>query len=87
MDEVHRGGRDGGEKLVAQCQEMGVVVHEHARSGLSQKQLVEHIGDWLHGADSRWNLRHLQALACWLMDIVGGSARLRAGIIIPIVGP
>ncbi|MFR5794520.1 MAG: hypothetical protein ACLUI3_02405 [Christensenellales bacterium] len=26
---VHRGGRDqGGRKLVAQCQEMGVVVHE-----------------------------------------------------------
>lgn len=36
------------EKLVAQCQEMGVVVHEQLmlESGVSQKQLVEHIGDY-----------------------------------------
>ena len=37
------------EKLVAQCQEMGVVVHEQLmlESGVSQKQLVEHIGHHL----------------------------------------
>ena len=73
-------------KLVAQCQEMGVVVHEQLmlESGVSQKQLVEHIGDYTVLTSTVNYATPFQAL----MDIVGGLIGcVLAGIIILIVGP
>ena len=78
------------EKLVAQCQEMGVVVHEQLmlESGVSQKQLVEHIGDYTVLTSTVNYATPFQALVKRLMDIVGGLIGcVLAGIIILIVGP
>ena len=78
------------EKLVAQCQEMGVVVHEQLtlESGVSQKQLVEHIGDYTVLTSTVNYVTPFQALVKRLMDIVGGLIGcVLAGIIILIVGP
>ena len=78
------------EKLVAQCQEMGVVVHEQLmlESGVSQKQLVEHIGDYTVLTSTVNYATPFQALVERLMDIVGGLIGcVLAGIIILIVGP
>ena len=77
-------------KLVAQCQEMGVVVHEQLtlESGVSQKQLVEHIGDYTVLTSTVNYATPFQALVKRLMDIVGGLIGcVLAGIIILIVGP
>ena len=78
------------EKLVAQCQEMGVVVHEQLtlESSVSQKQLVEHIGDYTVLTSTVNYATPFQALVKRLMDIVGGLIGcVLAGIIILIVGP
>lgn len=77
-------------KLVAQCQEMGVVVHEQLmlESGVSQKQLVEHIGDYTVLTSTVNYATPFQVLVKRLMDIVGGLIGcVLAGIIILIVGP
>lgn len=77
-------------KLVAQCQEMGVVVHEQLmlESGLSQKQLVEKIGGYTVLSSMVNYATPMQALVKRLMDIVGGLIGcVLAGIIILIVGP
>ena len=76
------------EKLVAQCQEMGVVVHEQLTLESSQKQLVEHIGDYTVLTSTVNYATPFQALVKRLMDIVGGLIGcVLAGIIILIVGP
>lgn len=78
------------EKLVAQCQEMGVVVHEQLtlESGVSQKQLVEHIGDYTVLTSTVNYATPFQALVKRLMDIVGGLIGcVLAGIIILIGRP
>ena len=77
------------EKLVAQCQEMGVVVHEQLtlESGVSQKQLVEHIGDYTVLTSTVNYATPFQALVKRLMDIVGGLIGCVLAGIILIVGP
>ena len=78
------------EKLVAQCQEMGVVVHEQLtlESGVSRSSSSRHIGDYTVLTSTVNYATPFQALVKRLMDIVGGLIGcVLAGIIILIVGP
>ena len=78
------------EKLVMQCQEMGVVVHEQLKleSDVSQKQLVERVGGYTVLTSVVNYATPIQALLKRLMDIAGGLVGcILAGIIILIVGP
>lgn len=78
------------EKLIRQCREMGVVVHErlHMESNEEQKQFVEKLAGYTVLTSTINYATPLQALVKRLMDIAGGLVGcVLALIIIAIVGP
>jgi len=78
------------EKLIEQCREMGIVVHERltVESGEGQKQFVEKLAGYTVLTSTINYATPLQALIKRLMDILGGLVGcVCAGIIIAVVGP